>query len=98
MLFFGGRKPEDLYYFDHLKSLEKKLPDFQYIPVLSRVDDDDNWSGEKGRVTDLISKHVPPQAPADAYICGAPPVVESCIDLLTEKGIPPEHIFFDKFA
>ena len=97
-LFFGGRKPEDLYYFDDLKALEKKLPDFQYIPVLSRVGDDDSWNGERGRVTDLIDKYVEPQTRAEAYICGAPPVVESCIELLTEKGISSEYIFFDKFA
>ena len=98
MLFFGGRKPEDLYYYDYLKSLEEKLPDFKYYAVLSRVDQADQWAGETGRVTDLIEKYVPDQADLEAYICGAPPVVESCITALKEKGVSEDKIFFDKFA
>jgi Na+-transporting NADH:ubiquinone oxidoreductase subunit F len=95
--FFGARAREDLFYYDLLKDLEKKIPDLTFIPTLSRPAGEDRWEGEKGRVTDLIEKHIPENADTDVYICGAPPMVESCVEILTRKGIPEENIFFDKF-
>lgn len=96
-LFFGDRTPVDLYYYEELREMEKTLPDFTYVPTLSRTTAEHNWHGEKGRVTALIEKYVPDKAPLDAYICGAPAMVQSCIDLLLEKGIPEANIFYDKF-
>ena len=32
----------------------------------------------------------------DAYLCGPPPMVEAAIDLLLARGVPEDHIFFDK--
>jgi Na+-transporting NADH:ubiquinone oxidoreductase subunit F len=95
--FFGARTPKDLFYQDLFRRLERDLPDFTFIPTLSRPSAEDQWQGEKGRVTDLIEKYIPDHAPLDVYICGAPHMVESCVELLTKKGIPEEHIFYDKF-
>jgi Na+-transporting NADH:ubiquinone oxidoreductase subunit F len=64
---------------------------------LSRPTDEDQWQGARGRVTDLILKHIPDDAPIDVYICGSPAMVESCLELLEKKGIQEEHIFYDKF-
>jgi Na+-transporting NADH:ubiquinone oxidoreductase subunit F len=97
-LFFGDRKRQDLIKHELLKGFEQSLPDFTYIPTLSRTDEDDEWNGEKGRVTDLIEKHVPPDAQVDVYICGSPAMVDSSGALLKERGIPEERIFYDKFA
>jgi NAD(P)H-flavin reductase len=96
-LFFGDRTQEDLYYYEELKSLEKTLADFTFVPTLSRPKNGDGWKGETGRVTDLIEKHIPDQAITDVYLCGAPAMVESCQTLLNRKGILEENIFFDKF-
>ena len=95
--FYGDRKPADLLYYDDLRELEDSIANFTYIPTLSRTTDEDNWEGEKGRVTDLINKHVEDNANIDVYICGLPAMVNSCLEILTEKGIPPEHTCFDKF-
>jgi len=96
-LFFGARTRKDLYYQDRIKALEENLPHFEYIPVLSRPEEEDRWTGEKGRVTHLIEKHVPEKPNLDAYICGAPAMVESCMELLKKKRVPQERIYFDKF-
>lgn len=97
MLFFGGRSPGDLFYVDELRSFEERLQDFSFIPVLSRVAPGDDWEGETGRVTDLIEKLIPDNAPVDAHLCGNPPMVKSCIELLQKKGIAAEQIAYDKF-
>jgi Na+-transporting NADH:ubiquinone oxidoreductase subunit F len=97
MLFFGAKTKKDLYYQGRINAWEKKFPQFTYIPVLSRATGEDRWEGEKGRVTHLIEKYVHEGSSLEAYICGAPAMVESCLELLRGKGIPEEHIFFDKF-
>ncbi len=98
ILFFGAKNIGDLYYFDELKALETKLPDFKFYPALSRVGEDDKWDGERGRVTNLIEKYIPENAEFDVYLCGAPPMIESCMKLLTQKGIAEDHMYFDKFG
>ncbi|MFC2157992.1 oxidoreductase, partial [Acidobacteriota bacterium] len=57
----------------------------------------DGWTGRKGRVTDLIEEEIPDGADIDVYICGSSAMVEDSFRLLKEKGIPSEHIHFDKF-
>lgn len=94
--FFGARTKEDLYYDEQLRRWESELPRFTYVPTLSRPAPEDRWEGEKGRVTDLIQKYFT-ETNADVYICGAPTMVESCVELLTKKGVPEERIYFDKF-
>lgn len=96
-LFFGARKRKDLLYYDELNALATKLQHFTFIPTLSRPTEEDQWEGEKGRVTDLIEKYVPDKAPIEVYICGSPVMVESCDELLKKKGISAEDIFYDKF-
>jgi len=97
--FFGDRRPFDLLFQEEMKAFEDRLPDFRYVPTLSRVTPEDRWQGETGRVTDLIEKHVFPSRTLemDVYICGAPAMVHSSIDRLREKGVPEERIYFDKF-
>ncbi len=96
-LYFGDRRPFDLLYHEELLELERLLPDFTYVPTLSRTIAEDQWTGEKGRVTDLLQKHIPGNAPIDVYICGAPAMVQSSFDLLIAKGLQAEHIWYDKF-
>ncbi len=97
-LFFGDKKRPDLLYYDQLKKMAQEMSNFTYTPALSRADDEDGWSGERGRVTNLIEKYIPDEAPVDVYICGVPAMVESCVELLGQKGIPEERIFYDKFT
>jgi len=97
VLFFGARTRGDLYYEDRLRHFERTIPQFKLIPTLSRPEAGDHWDGEKGRVTDLIRKYLPDGPDTDVYICGSPAMVQSCLDLLGEKGVPEQRIFFDKF-
>lgn len=98
VLFFGAKTKHDLFYYEDLKAWEKSLPNFTFIPTLSRSDEEDHWLGEKGRVTHLIEKHIPENASLDAYLCGAPEMVDSCAAILVKKGIQRDRIFYDKFA
>ena len=96
-LFFGDKKPADLLYYDELRELDRTFDNFTYIPTVSRATEEDNWQGERGRVTDLIKKYIPDNAQIDVYICGIPAMVESCHELLIQKGVPQVRMWYDKF-
>jgi Na+-transporting NADH:ubiquinone oxidoreductase subunit F len=49
-------------------------------------------------VTDVLEKIIENGQNMEAYLCGNPAMVESCMELLIKKGIPEELIFFDKFG
>jgi Na+-transporting NADH:ubiquinone oxidoreductase subunit F len=98
MYFFGARSKADLFLVEETKELEKKLPNFTYIPALSEPKPDDNWDGETGLITDVLDRKVESINNAEAYLCGSPGMIDACIAVLTKKGMPEELIYYDKFA
>lgn len=95
--YFGARSGEDLYMMDTLKEMEKDMPNFELVCCLSRPKEEDNWTEDKGRVTDLIEKYVEDGSDKEAYLCGSPKVIDAVVDSLKAKGMPEAHIYFDKF-
>ncbi len=96
--FFGARSKCDLFLVDEMREMEKKLPNFKYIPTLSQPQPEDNWEGDVGRVTDAIERHIESGENTEAYLCGSPGMIESVVEVLKKKGIPEDKIYYDKFA
>ncbi len=96
--FFGARSKRDLFLVDELRALERALPAFTFVPALSAPDPADKWQGETGLITDVVRRRVENAAEAEAYLCGSPLMIDACIKVLKEKGLPDERIYFDKFA
>jgi len=96
--FFGARTRRDLFLMDELQALEKERPEFTFVPALSRPAPDDDWSGEQGLITEVIRRRYGEGTHTDAYLCGSPGMIDACIAVLHEKGIPDDRIFYDKFA
>jgi Na+-transporting NADH:ubiquinone oxidoreductase subunit F len=97
-LVFGARFKNDLFYVDEIENLRKEIPSLNVILTLSRPQEEDHWKGEQGRVTHVLEKTLENGENKEAYLCGNPAMVESCVELLNKKGIPEELIFFDKFG
>lgn len=95
--YFGAKTEEDLFFLDYFKELEDTLYDFEFIPCLSRVKEGDEWTGFSGRVNNAIEKLIEDGENKEAYLCGNEPMINSVIKALTEKGIPEELIYYDKF-
>lgn len=95
--YFGAKTPDDLFLLDEMKEFEEVLFDFRFIPTLSRVSEEHNWSGEKGRVNNALEKYVENGENKEAYLCGNPPMIDTVVSVLKKIGIPEELIFFDKF-
>lgn len=96
--FFGARSKRDLFLVEEMRELEKKLPDFTYIPALSDPLPEDDWDGETGLITDVLDKYLENGDNKEAYLCGSPGMIDACVNVLTKNGVPEELIFYDKFA
>lgn len=95
--FFGAGTQRDLFYLEEMAQLEKEHPNFEFIPCLSRADDDEDWQGERGMITDSIDRHLENAESKEAYLCGSPGMLSACVKLLHDKGFKDNKIFFDKF-
>jgi Na+-transporting NADH:ubiquinone oxidoreductase subunit F len=95
--FFGAVTRRDLYYLDFFGDLAAKHDHFRFIPALSKPDPSDNWQGEVGLITEVVSRHLEDSQNKEAYLCGSPGMVQACLAVLNEKGLTEDKIFFDKF-
>ena len=95
--YFGAKTPEDLFLLDEMEEFKQAFTDFEFIPTLSRVTEEHNWTGETGRVNNALEKYVEEEALKEAYLCGSPPMIDSVTEALGKKGMTEEEIFYDKF-
>jgi len=101
VFFFGVRTLKDLFMVKEMRRFERDIPDFRFVPTLSQPAAEDDWHGERGRVTELVKKYLQRQSDAseyEGYLCGSPGMIESSVRVLTSFGIPKEKIYYDKFT
>ena len=96
--FFGAVSKRDLFLVEEMRELEKKLPNFKYVPALSGPKPEDNWDGETGLITEVLDRYLDSGENVEAYLCGSPGMIDASIAVLTKKGIPEELVYYDKFA
>lgn len=97
--YYGGRTRKDLFYLDEIRELGEQLPgEFKFVPVLSEPEEDDEWDGETGMVTDVITDLENDLSGMEAYMAGPPPMIDAAIPVLTNLGLEEEHIYYDKFT
>jgi Na+-transporting NADH:ubiquinone oxidoreductase subunit F len=96
--FFGARAVRDLFLVDEMRALEKRLPNFRFIPALSSPLAEDRWEGETGLITDVLARHYERMDHHEAYLCGSPGMIDAAIKVFKAKGLPDELTFYDKFA
>ena len=97
LYFFGARAKRDLFFTEELEKLEKKFPNFKYIPALSEPKPTDKWEGEIGLITHVVEKYITKDGEKEAYLCGPPPMIDAALKILPNKGIERENIYYDKF-
>lgn len=95
--FYGAQGKKDLVLPKEMEEIAHSLPNGSYIPVLSNADEGDDWEGETGFVTDAVARHLESGENVEAYLCGSPGMIDACIKVLTDKGVPEELIYYDKF-
>ena len=99
VLYWGGRRPHDLYQSELAQQWEKSLPNFRYVPVVSDALPEDGWAGRTGFVHRAVMEDFPDLSGHQVYACGAPIVVQSAQqDFVANCGLASEEFFADAFT
>jgi len=75
-LYWGGRRPSDLYMDAWVKTKLAEMPHLRYVPVVSDALPEDGWTGRTGFVHQAVLKDLPDLSSYQVYACGAPIVVD----------------------
>lgn len=103
----GASRSWEMGYSDELGKVAEEVSWLTYVPTVSRPWEDEGWSGETGRVDDLIRKYTDlwNLAPKDTkiYLCGHPEMIENTRGIVRRRGwqeasiqaeayfVPPRH-------
>ncbi len=98
-VYWGGRRPGDLYLHDWMGAQASAMPHLRYVPVVSDATPDDAWTGRTGFVHRAVMADFPDLSGHQVYACGAPVVVESArADFTRDCGLPDDEFFADAFT
>ncbi|MDP4800951.1 MAG: CDP-6-deoxy-delta-3,4-glucoseen reductase [Burkholderiaceae bacterium] len=98
-LYWGGRRPQDLYLDGLARQWAATIADFHYIPVVSDALPEDQWQGRTGFVHQAVMSDHPDLSGHAVYACGAPIVVQSAQrDFVGQCGLPEDEFFADAFT
>jgi Na+-transporting NADH:ubiquinone oxidoreductase subunit F len=99
---YGARSLREVFYEDEFRKIEKEFPNFTFNIALSEPKPEDNWTGLKGFIHQVVydqylSKHEDPDE-IEYYLCGPPMMNEAVFKMLYDLGVPDEMIDFDDFG
>ena len=98
-LFWGGRRPHDLYMDAWVRAQCAVMPNLSYVPVVSDALPEDKWQGRTGFVHQAVLEDMPDLSGYQVYACGAPVVVESAQrDFSDLAGLDEDEFFADAFT
>jgi len=99
---YGARSVREMFYDEHFKSIEKSFPNFTYEVALSEPMQEDNWTGSIGFIhqvlhDEYLKDHDDPTE-VEYYMCGPPPMIDACDNMLDSLGVDREMIAYDSFG
>ena len=98
-LYWGGRRPQDLYQQARCQEWAESMPQLQFIPVVSDALAEDNWQGRSGFVHRAVMEDFPDLAGFEVYACGAPVMIDAARkDFVERCHLDPELFFADAFT
>jgi CDP-4-dehydro-6-deoxyglucose reductase len=99
VLYWGCRRPKDLY-LDHLpQKWAQEHANFRYVPVISEGLPEDAWTGRTGFVHRAVLDDFPELSGHQVYACGVPIMVDSAKrDFTTLRGLPEDEFYADSFT
>ena len=99
---YGARSMREVFYDDEFNAIEKDFPNFKFNIALSEPLPEDNWTGYKGFIHQVVldnylSKHPEPEE-IEYYLCGPPMMNSAVFKMLDNLGVPKENIAYDDFG
>lgn len=98
-LYWGARRPVDLYLDAWVREQCTIMPNLTYVPVVSDATAEDAWSGRTGYVHRAVLEDYADLRHHQVYACGAPIVVDCARkDFSLAAQLPAEEFFADAFT
>jgi CDP-4-dehydro-6-deoxyglucose reductase len=98
-LYWGGRRPKDLYMHELATRWAAEHAHFRYVPVISEAAPEDAWSGRTGFVHRAVMQDFPDLSGHQVYACGVPVMVDSARrDFVQQCGLPELEFYADSFT
>ncbi len=99
---YGARSEKEMFYVEDFDGLQKENENFKWYVALSDSLPEDNWSGHKGFIHQVLLENYlkdhPNPEDCEYYLCG-PPIMNKCvIDMLVDLGVEREDIMLDDFG
>jgi propane monooxygenase reductase subunit len=105
--FYGARSQRDIFYTDLVAELGANIADFEFVPVLSNLDeetaDHHPWEGEQGFVHEAVERYFADAAAAvaecKAFVAGPQVMVDATCQMLSQRlAVDESKIAFDAFV
>jgi CDP-4-dehydro-6-deoxyglucose reductase len=98
-LYWGARRPKDLYLNALPLQWAAEHPGFKYVPVVSDALAEDRWTGRTGFVHRAVMEDLPDLSGVQVYACGVPIMVDSARrDFIEKCSLPEAEFFSDSFT
>lgn len=98
-LYWGGRRPRDLYLQELPAMWVAGRAHFRYVPVISDALPEDNWTGRSGFVHRAVMEDFADLSGHEVYACGVPVMVDAARrDFTTRCGLPENAFYADSFT
>jgi CDP-4-dehydro-6-deoxyglucose reductase len=99
VLYWGCRRPRDLYLHEWALQAASRMPNLTYVPVLSEPTPEDGWRGRTGLVHRAVLHDHPNLLHHQVYACGAPVMVAAAQhDFTVRAGLPDDEFYADAFT
>ncbi|MBU0558479.1 MAG: NADH:ubiquinone reductase (Na(+)-transporting) subunit F [Bacteroidetes bacterium] len=99
---YGARSLREVFYAEEFDKLAKEHPNFTWHLALSEPLPEDNWTGYKGFIHQVLYDNYIKQHPApedcEFYMCGPPMMNSAVIRMLENQGVERENIMLDDFG
>ncbi len=99
VLYWGGRRPGDLYMSGLAAGWAEAHANFRFIPVISDALPEDQWAGRAGFVHRAVMEDLPELSGCQVYACGVPVMVDAARrDFIAQCKLPENDFFADSFT
>ncbi|WP_415035521.1 CDP-6-deoxy-delta-3,4-glucoseen reductase [Azonexus sp.] len=98
-IYWGARRPIDLYQHALASQWAAEHAHIRYIPVLSDALPEDAWNGRSGFVHHAVLNDFPDLSGHQVYACGAPAMIDAARrDCINQCALPENQFFADAFT
>jgi Na+-transporting NADH:ubiquinone oxidoreductase subunit F len=99
---YGARSMREMFYTEDFEAIDRRFPNFEYHVALSEPMPEDNWTGFKGFIHQVVFdnylKNHPTVDEIEFYLCGPPMMNIAVQKMLGDLGVEKDMIRFDDFG